>query len=900
MKSMRFLTTPILFLSGWLLSLLLLPVAAAQSPQAPVLMPITVQVNWNHQFEFAGFYAAVKQGYYSDVGLDVEVKAWQPGIYGVDEVVKGNAHFATGYTSVIADYAKGAPISLVMTAFQFSPMVLLSHEPVVSLEQLSGKKVMHYGNMQVKALIHKSQSVVKEPVIEVSSTGNLQDFIDRKADFYAAYNTNEPHRLSKEGVPFYILDPKSYGIHSYGDLVITSQKMVREHPDVVAAFRDATVKGWQYAITHQAETVDFILSNYEVVKDREALLSEAAATQVYVQPGNSQIGAIDPVKLMASAVDARDVGLLSKAQFASLSIDDFLFKSSENQFTKEELQYLQTHPVIKIGNDSFWEPFEFIDESGKFSGMAADYFEIISKQLGVKFEPFTNMPWSEVMELVKQGQVPILSCAVATPERKQLMKFTKPYLSFPLVLVATEEVNFIDDYRQLNGQTVAVPEGYWSQEWLEKNYPEIDLLLVNSVKEGLQSVLNGKAVAYSGNLASINFAIKRYGLNGLHIAADSDARFELAIGVSKGDPILYSIMNKALNNISAEQKDAIYNKWIQLELVKKTDHRVLFSVITVSIIVLLLLVMIIYIFHRQKKRQDFYIKQVNELSMATYTTLPDLTVEWVSDSFLKLVGCDREQIVGQSHDVLRNPEIPDEFYEQIFKTVSAGKVWSGELKATSCAGHTYWVEATLTPEFKHGQPVGVWTTRTDITDKKRMEELAIKDSLTGVYNRNQFNELFETQVHKAGRNRSFFCMAMFDVDDFKLINDRYGHQRGDEVLKEVVSVTKQYFNRANDLIFRVGGEEFVILSDFESLDSFEDYLNQFREAVKSLKIPNPDSDLKLLTISIGGLFCEQMNPFIQSSQVYSRADKALYEAKHGGRNCVVLDPVDDICHFTGK
>ena len=207
MRTMHLLKNLILF--GWLFGFLSLPVSAEQTSQsqAQVLTPITVQVNWNHQFEFAGFYAAIMQGYYADAGLDVTVKAWQPGIYGVDEVVNGNAQFATGYTSVIADYAKGAPISLVMTSFQFSPMVLLSHEPVVSLEQLSGKKIMHYSNMQIMALIQKSQSVVKEPVIEISSTGNLQDFIDKKADFYAAYHTNEPNRLSEEGVPFLYLRP---------------------------------------------------------------------------------------------------------------------------------------------------------------------------------------------------------------------------------------------------------------------------------------------------------------------------------------------------------------------------------------------------------------------------------------------------------------------------------------------------------------------------------------------------------------------------------------------------------------------------------------------------------------------------------------------------------------------
>ena len=869
---------------------------AFTSESTAKLTPINVQLNWNHQFEFAGFYAAEMQGYYRDAGMEVTLNAWKPGINGIDEVVAGQAHFATGYTSIIANYIKGAPIKLLMASFQFSPMVLLSHEPILSLKQLSGKRVMHYGNMQIKTLIEKANVNNSQAVIELESSGDLDDFINKNTDFYAAYNTNEPYRLRSKGVPFYTLDPKSYGIHSYGDLLFTHKSFAQQNSDLVAQFRDATIKGWQYAIENQSAVVDFILQNYEVVKSREALLQEAAATSVYVQPGNENIGEINPVKLLASAVDAKTTGLLTEDEFHSFDVDNFIFNNFTQELTAKELQFIQENPVLQVGNDSFWEPFEFIDmESGAWKGMSADYFALISQYTGITFKHFKNKSWSDVIKLGKEGKVPIFSSLVETPERKIFLDFTKPYLSFPLVVATLKEVNFIDEFSQLNDKTVAVPQGYWSQEWLASNYPNVKILAVDNVQQGLEAVLHSQAHAYLGNLASINFAIKRYGLDGLHIAGSSNARFELAIGVEKGNDVLLSIMQKALNRIPESKKTEIYNKWIQLELVEKTDKTTLYSVILIALLIIFALGIIISLFYRQKKRQDFYINQINELSMASYTNFNDHEVKWVSKSLLDFIHCEKKEIVGQSHDAIRHPSFSQEKYDQLIEYVSKGKTWKGELIGKGCDDHEYWVEATVTPEIKRGKVVGAWTTRVNITDKKRLEQMATVDSLTGVYNRNQFNNLFESQVHKAGRQESSFCMAMFDVDDFKLINDRYGHQRGDEVLKEIVATTKNTFNRANDFIFRVGGEEFVIICDFESAESFEEFLNTFRIAIARLSIPNPDSKLDVVTISIGGLYCNSMNPFIQSPQLYSIADKALYKAKEFGRNQVVMDTVSEIC-----
>ena len=308
----------------------------------------------------------------------------------------------------------------------------------------------------------------------------------------------------------------------------------------------------------------------------------------------------------------------------------------------------------------------------------------------------------------------------------------------------------------------------------------------------------------------------------------------------------------------------------------------------IALVVILILSGLLFWVHRERQRQQAYIDQVNELSLASYSDLATRKIEWVSNSFLELTGYSRDEMLHQSHNLLKHPDVDDSAYEKIYRQIASGEPWKGELKALNKQGEDYWVNVTYSPEFKRGKVVGVWATRVDITDTKHLEEMAIKDELTGVYNRNQFNEIFDAIVDKASRNNSSFAMAMFDLDDFKKINDRFGHVKGDEVLRRVIDATKNYFNRSSDQIFRVGGEEFVILTDANNFEQFAEFLENFRAEVESLNIPNPDSELDVLTVSVGAIYCEKLTMFVESHLLYSNVDHLLYQAKHDGRNKVVL------------
>ncbi len=152
---------------------------------------------------------------------------------------------------------------------------------------------------------------------------------------------------------------------------------------------------------------------------------------------------------------------------------------------------------------------------------------------------------------------------------------------------------------------MAVVKGYWSHETLAKNYPQIKLLPVNSVKEGLEAVIDGRAMVYSGNLGAINYAINKYGLTGIHVIGQSEHRFELAIGVRKDKPALFSILQKGLASISDEERREIFNHWIQLEMVNRLDKRQLFEVALVILVVVLTMLFLVMFYRYQKTSNRF-------------------------------------------------------------------------------------------------------------------------------------------------------------------------------------------------------------------------------------------------------------------------------------------------------
>jgi two-component system sensor histidine kinase/response regulator len=238
---------------------------------------------------------------------------------------------------------------------------------------------------------------------------------------------------------------------------------------------------------------------------------------------------------------------------------------SSISWTKDELAFINEHPVIRLGVDPGFVPFEFIDEDGEYKGIAADYLSLISEKTGLQFEVVKGLTWPETYETALAGNIDALPAIGKTEEREKLFLFSQPYYYYKRVIVTRDidtEISGIDD---LEGFTVAVQRNSSHHSYL-LSYPHINLSLYDSVEAALTAVATGTEKAFIGNLATTNYLIRSTGLTNLRfVSFEAEKQHALYFAVRKDLPELVSIFNKALDAITESEKLAINNKWIELD-----------------------------------------------------------------------------------------------------------------------------------------------------------------------------------------------------------------------------------------------------------------------------------------------------------------------------------------------
>jgi diguanylate cyclase (GGDEF)-like protein len=301
-----------------------------------------------------------------------------------------------------------------------------------------------------------------------------------------------------------------------------------------------------------------------------------------------------------------------------------------------------------------------------------------------------------------------------------------------------------------------------------------------------------------------------------------------------------------------------------------------------------------------KKQVEDLLKlsKLNEEKIKQYVDLVDKNIitsstdisgkiTYISEAFAQISGYTKDELMGKSHRVVKHEDNEPAIYDNMWETISNNRVWHGEIKNKKKDGGFYWVDATIYPTFnQYGEKTGYTAIRIDITNKKRVEDLLITDALTNIYNRRYFNEMMPKAINLAKRDRKYFSFIIMDIDHFKQYNDTYGHQEGDEVLIQVASAIYNSLNRASDMCFRLGGEEFGVI--FESLDPQEAYLfaNNIRQNIENLQIEHSgNSASAYVTVSMG-LIAKKTLEELDQDQLYKETDDLLYKAKESGRNRV--------------
>ncbi len=235
--------------------------------------------------------------------------------------------------------------------------------------------------------------------------------------------------------------------------------------------------------------------------------------------------------------------------------------------TEEERSWIREHHVLKVANEDDWAPFDF-SVNGKPRGYCIDYLKLISRKTGLQFEFVNGLSWDKLMAKFKLGQIDILPVVSKSPKRSGFLDFSDPYIKNPIILVTRDSNASVNGINDLRGGNIAIVKGYFFEDIFRENYPDIKIIEVSGFIDGLEAVLHGKADAFVGSQAVINYHIQKNFLTGLRIIGNSKITGidwpEYSIGVKKNDKILLGIINKALEAITEKEKRELNDKWLKI------------------------------------------------------------------------------------------------------------------------------------------------------------------------------------------------------------------------------------------------------------------------------------------------------------------------------------------------
>ncbi|WP_232251011.1 EAL domain-containing protein [Janthinobacterium sp. 1_2014MBL_MicDiv] len=295
---------------------------------------VVLQLNFTHQFQFAGYYAAIEQGYYREAGLDVTLVEGGDGRRAETAVLAGQAEYGVGNSTLLLSRLAGKPVVVLAVVFQHSPSVLLmrQHGGAPDVHRLAGAPVMIGAPADVASasdevsLFLKKMGVAPQQMRHLPPSYRVEDLIDGKVDAIAAYSTNEPDYLDRAGFPYYQFTPRTAGIDFYGDNLFTSEHELRRHPERVRAFRAASLRGWQYAMAHREEMAQLIHAKYSQRHDSAHLLYEAQQMELLLQPVLVELGYMNPQRWQHIADTYAAMGLLAPDATASAAYRGFLYR----------------------------------------------------------------------------------------------------------------------------------------------------------------------------------------------------------------------------------------------------------------------------------------------------------------------------------------------------------------------------------------------------------------------------------------------------------------------------------------------------------------------------------------------------------------------------------------------
>jgi diguanylate cyclase (GGDEF)-like protein/PAS domain S-box-containing protein len=576
----------------------------------------------------------------------------------------------------------------------------------------------------------------------------------------------------------------------------------------------------------------------------------------------------------------------------------------------QEQEWLARHPVIRVALDPSWAPIEYRDDKGVYRGVSVDYLDRLQNILGIKFQIAKGLTWQEAVQKMKNHDVDMFTSVALTAERQDYLEFTEPYVHLPIRIYARDDVSYIGGLENLSGQRVAITDGYAIEDWLRRDYPELNLISVDTPLDGLELVSSGKVGAFVGNMVIASYYLGKSGIQNVRIAGDTDYENSQSMAVRDDWPMLANILEKALDNISKLERDTIFNSWMSIRFETAFDYRLMWQLIIFAGLVILVVLYwnsrLTAEIHRRKQIESDLIEHKSLLeervkertaelreAAAVFAntaegvaiTDPQGMILNVNEAFTRITGYSRAEVIGQSPRLLSSGRHPKHYYQSMWKSLIKTGQWRGEIWNRRRDGTIYpqllTISSVLDENHQPHRYVGVFA---DISALKESEErltyLAHHDVLTGLPNRLLFNERLGHSIKRAVLHNSGLALVFVDLDRFKHVNDSIGHNAGDKLLVKLASRLRTTV-RAEDTISRISGDEFIVL--LEDVVTSEQAIVAVEKLMTAFDNPfDLEGKLMNMTASMGISLLPR--DAIDGETLLRNADSAMYKAKEDGRN----------------
>ena len=745
--------------------LLLLSLHASESNQK-----VTLYLDWLNQFQFAGYYMAKENGYYNDLDLDVNIIEYSKDANNdiTQKVIKDEAVYGIGKSSLIMDKFEGNDIILLSSIFQNSPMALisLSSSNIKRPKDLINKKIMITNDakesVSIKSLLMSEGVNFQDLNTQNFSSNEINDLINGNIDAIACYLSNEPFILKQKNIDFNIIHPNNYNFDFYEGILFTSQKELKNNPIRAQNFNQASIKGWEYAFNNIEKTAKIIYEKYNTQnKSLESLIFEGEVLKKLSKIDENLLGNINPrtideIKRIYSLLNLKSTPIYFETE-------SIILNKTHTLLNENDLNYLNANQFTLL-TQADHIPFSF-KNLNELIGIEIDFWKLISDKLS---KPFN------IEEVLKDNILNIFSNSIKVKfvysfkkESSDKNVLSNPIAKVPLALATKNGVHYISDLNSVEHIKIGVLKDLEIFESLKRDYPNVNFIEINTIDDGIYRLKNNLLFGLIDNLYTLSHQIEQFQIDELKINTTLKYKINIYLEVKKQNEQFIKIVNKIIDSLSEKEKSSIFNNY---QLILYHNNIDIYYILKFVIPLIILLSVFIFLNYR-----------------------------------------------------LRN-------------------------------------------EIKKREETEI-----------KLSNLANNDSLTGIYNRRKIEELCEAELKRSERYSNELSVIFFDVNDFKIINDKLGHHKGDEVLIKIASVISQNI-RTTDYFGRWGGDEFLIVLPQTNLYKTEHLVKILENILTTINF-----DLKMnrkISCSFG-LSQYEKNDTLDS--FLKRADESMYVNKYNYR-----------------